>query len=85
MALLFNLGVLWLFGPDKALEFLPGYLIERALSLDNVFVIALVFSTLGAAMLASVLKTRKARRSGPSLDVSSDEDQAGSASSRLSR
>ncbi|NEX92592.1 TerC family protein [Caulobacter sp. 17J65-9] len=46
LALLFNLGVLWLFGPDKALEFFTGYLIERALSLDNVFVIALVFSTL---------------------------------------
>ena len=47
LALLFNRGVWWAFGADRALEFLTGYLIERALSLDNVFIIALIFSTLG--------------------------------------
>lgn len=42
--LLFNLGVYYWQGPDPALEFLTGYLIERALSVDNIFVFLLVFS-----------------------------------------
>jgi tellurite resistance protein TerC len=33
-------------GPDKALEFLTGYLIEYSLSLDNLFVFVLIFSSL---------------------------------------
>lgn len=33
-------------GPDKALEFLTGYLIEYSLSLDNLFVFVLIFSAL---------------------------------------
>jgi tellurite resistance protein TerC len=44
LALLFNLGVYYWQGPDAALEFLTGYLIERALSVDNIFVFLLVFS-----------------------------------------
>jgi TerC family integral membrane protein len=44
LALLFNLGVYYWQGPDAALEFLTGYLIERALSVDNLFVFLLVFS-----------------------------------------
>jgi tellurite resistance protein TerC len=44
LALLFNLG-LWLFsGPQAGLEFFTGYLIERSLSIDNIFVFILVFS-----------------------------------------
>lgn len=44
LALLFNLGIyLWL-GPDSALEFLTGYLIEKALSIDNIFVFLLIFT-----------------------------------------
>jgi len=44
LALLFN-GGLWHFsGSQKALEFLTGYLIEKSLSVDNVFVFALLFS-----------------------------------------
>jgi tellurite resistance protein TerC len=44
LALLFNLGV-WLFGgPQAGLEFFTGYLIERSLSIDNIFVFILVFS-----------------------------------------
>jgi tellurite resistance protein TerC len=31
-------------GNDKALEFLTGYVIEKSLSVDNIFVIALLFS-----------------------------------------
>lgn len=44
LALLFNLGVYYWRGPDAALEFLTGYLIEKALSIDNIFVFLLIFS-----------------------------------------
>ncbi len=44
LALIFNLGI-WRFrGEQAALEFLTGYLIEYSLSMDNVFVFALLFS-----------------------------------------
>jgi TerC family integral membrane protein len=44
LALLFNLGVYVWFGPERALEFLSGYVIEKALSVDNLFVFIVVFS-----------------------------------------
>jgi tellurite resistance protein TerC len=44
LALAFNLLVYRWFGPDRALEFLTGYLIEKALSVDNIFVFLLIFS-----------------------------------------
>ena len=44
LALLFNLGVYLWFGSRPALEFLTGYLIEKALSVDNLFVFLVVFS-----------------------------------------
>lgn len=44
LALLFNLGIYFWFGPERALEFLTGYLIEEALSIDNLFVILVIFS-----------------------------------------
>jgi tellurite resistance protein TerC len=44
LALLFNLGVYYWRGPESALEFLTGYLIEKALSVDNIFVFLLIFS-----------------------------------------
>jgi tellurite resistance protein TerC len=44
LALVFNLGVWHYAGPQKGLEFLTGYLIEKSLSVDNVFVMALLFS-----------------------------------------
>jgi tellurite resistance protein TerC len=43
LALLFNLGVWHFAGSTKALEFFTGYLIEKSLSIDNVFVFALLF------------------------------------------
>ena len=44
LSLVFGLGV-WIFlGPTKGLEFYTGYLIEKALSLDNIFVFVLIFS-----------------------------------------
>ncbi len=44
LALVFNLGVYHWFGPVRALEFLTGYLIEKALSVDNLFVFLVLFS-----------------------------------------
>lgn len=44
LALVFNLGIWHFSGPSKALEFFTGYLIEKSLSVDNVFVFALLFS-----------------------------------------
>jgi tellurite resistance protein TerC len=44
LAMLFSLGLAHFAGPDKAMEFLTGYVIEKSLSVDNVFVFALLFS-----------------------------------------
>ena len=44
MALLFNLGVYLWFGAKTGLEFLTGYLIEKALSVDNIFVFLVIFA-----------------------------------------
>ena len=44
LALLFCAGVQVRFGNEKALEFLAGYLIEEALSVDNLFVFLVIFS-----------------------------------------
>jgi tellurite resistance protein TerC len=44
LASLFNVGVYFWFGPDPAVEFFTGYLIEKALSVDNIFVFLVIFS-----------------------------------------
>ena len=44
LALVFNVGVWHFAGPQKGLEFFTGYVIEKSLSVDNVFVFALLFS-----------------------------------------
>jgi tellurite resistance protein TerC len=44
LALLFALGVYVWNGSQPALEFLTGYLIEKSLSVDNIFVFVLIFS-----------------------------------------
>jgi tellurite resistance protein TerC len=44
LSLLFNLGVYWKFGQDQALEFLTAYLIEKSLSVDNLFVFLIIFN-----------------------------------------
>lgn len=44
LALIFNAGLWHFSGPEKALEFFTGYVIEKSLSVDNVFVFALLFS-----------------------------------------
>ena len=47
VALLFGAGVFWHFGRRPAVEFLTGYIIEYALSVDNLFVFILIFRTFG--------------------------------------
>jgi tellurite resistance protein TerC len=44
LALLFNGWIYWQFGFDDALNFLTGYLLEKSLSVDNLFVFLLIFS-----------------------------------------
>lgn len=44
LALLFNLFIYHEFGKQKALEYFTGYLLERSLSVDNIFVFILLFS-----------------------------------------
>lgn len=46
LAVLFNVGVYFFKGPERGLEWTTGYLIEKSLSVDNVFVFLLIFSTL---------------------------------------
>jgi tellurite resistance protein TerC len=44
LAMIFNAG-LWFFrGSEPAIQFFTGYLIEKSLSVDNIFVFALIFS-----------------------------------------
>ncbi|HMT12058.1 MAG TPA: TerC family protein [Ignavibacteria bacterium] len=51
LALLFNLGLYYFYAPpegytraDSALQFLTGYVIEKSLSVDNIFVFVLIFT-----------------------------------------
>ncbi len=44
LALTFNIVLFFWQGTEPALQFLTGYLIEKALSVDNLFVFALIFS-----------------------------------------
>jgi len=44
LAFCFNAFIYYEFGKEKALEFLTGYLLERSLSIDNIFVFVLLFS-----------------------------------------
>jgi len=43
-AIAFNIGVYFVLGKDKAVEFLSGYLVEESLSIDNLFAFILIFS-----------------------------------------
>lgn len=47
LAILFNIGVLVFEGQEKALQFLGGYVIEMSLSVDNLFVFLIIFSSFG--------------------------------------
>ncbi|HOE69393.1 MAG TPA: TerC family protein [Candidatus Omnitrophota bacterium] len=44
VALLFNVGVYFMKGKELAVQFLAGYLLEKSLSVDNLFVFLLIFN-----------------------------------------
>jgi len=44
VSLAFNAAIFYMQGIDKGLEFLTGYLIEKSLSVDNIFVFVVIFS-----------------------------------------
>lgn len=44
IALLFNAYIWWWRGPTHGIHFLTGYLVEKSLSMDNVFVFAVIFT-----------------------------------------
>lgn len=44
LALLFNAGIYHFQGKERAFEFLTGYLIEKSLSVDNIFVFIMIFA-----------------------------------------
>ena len=43
LAMIFNVGIYYAWGSEKALEFLTGYVIEKSLSVDNLFVFLMIF------------------------------------------
>jgi tellurite resistance protein TerC len=51
VALVFN-AIVWAnYGAQRGIEFLTGYLIEKSLSIDNIFVFVVIFATLGIPAL----------------------------------
>ena len=71
LALLFNAGVVYAFGPERGLEFLTGYLIEKALAVDNIFVFFAIFAyfAVPAAYQHRVLFWGDPRRAGDARDL----------------
>ena len=51
ISLLFGAWVWWYMGAQSGTEYFTGFLIEKSLSMDNVFVIALIFSALSIPRL----------------------------------
>jgi tellurite resistance protein TerC len=47
LALVFNAAIWWLWGTDRGLEFLTAYMIEKSLSVDNIFVFVMLFTFFG--------------------------------------
>lgn len=45
LSLLFNLFIFWWRGTEAGLDFLAAYLIEKSLSVDNIFVFVVIFSS----------------------------------------
>ncbi|HBH26478.1 MAG TPA: hypothetical protein DDX54_03650 [Rhodospirillaceae bacterium] len=44
IGLAFGVWVLWLLGPDSALKYYTGFVVEKTLAMDNIFVIAMIFA-----------------------------------------
>jgi tellurite resistance protein TerC len=55
VALVFNAGLYFTMGSEKAVSFFAGYLMERALSVDNLFVFLLIFNYFCPSNTRSVL------------------------------
>ena len=51
IALLFGVGIWYWMGSQSAIDYYTGFLVEKSLSMDNVFVFALIFSFLGIPRL----------------------------------
>ncbi len=49
LAAAFTACVFGWFGPERALEFATGYLIEKALAVDNIFVFVIIFAAFGVS------------------------------------
>lgn len=47
IALVFSIYVYWQYGPVIWMEYITGYTLEKALSIDNIFVIAMIFGFFG--------------------------------------
>jgi TerC family integral membrane protein len=47
LSLLFNVGIYLWRGPEAGLEFFTSYLLEKSLSADNIFLFAVIFSSMG--------------------------------------
>ncbi len=45
LALIFNAGVFWFMGRQAGVEWFTGYLVEKSLAVDNVFIFLLIFSS----------------------------------------
>jgi tellurite resistance protein TerC len=50
LSLSFNVVLIYTHGQQKALEFLTGYIIEKSLSVDNLFVFLIVFTIFGVEL-----------------------------------
>lgn len=47
IALLFGVGVWWHLGADNGMDYFTAYLVEQSLSMDNLFVMSLIFAYYG--------------------------------------
>ena len=47
LAAAFGVGIYFYFGPEPALEYTTGFIIEKALAVDNMFVFAMIFTAFG--------------------------------------
>lgn len=47
LAMLFNAVIYFILGKQKAIEFLGGYVIEQSLSIDNLFLFLMIFTSFG--------------------------------------
>lgn len=52
LSLSFNAGIYLMHGHQPALEFLTAYVLEKSLSMDNVFVFAVIFTYMGVPSIA---------------------------------